>query len=769
MSVLNNMGALEVSPNSSVRRVRKQASPDSNSPKGQGNRKTGILEITVPVRATRARADIVDRIRFFCEATDLPMGVSISVCDDGSPQKFAEAIERVCAEKGVTYLSTGRKHYQPFSLAIARNHAAQRSRAAFIMFMDVDLIAYDGFFEELLREIEVNQMHENIERFLMCPVIYLTNEGIEQYHSLPTEMRRQYFIHQMLSSNKQIIEKYSCGTSVIVVNRHYFLMRGGYDTRFNGWGYEDYEFGNRLIRRARQFPLPENWTRMDGNFMTIKRFEGWKSVYRMHGDLLAQKGMWMFHVPHPIDSSYHAHKDSNWRLLAQRMDEDKTAAGEPDPLADLSAGRSLLLSRNPFCYGREFAPFLGEGVFSSCLSKVDSLVQEDLITKTAVERVVFGNPYANERSLNLYNWCRKSDFPFIVCERGALPDSVYHDRTGFLSDGESYKSYQWDRPLSDEELDAVEAYVAEIRWGTKMLEKQAERGDLHLIRKKLGLSDGQKMLLVPFQQPQDTTIRHFSGPIGSFENFYDLVSSLPQKLGEDWLLVYRKHPAEDDLAAIPGAQCGDEYNLYDLIEICDAMLVINSGSGLYGMMFGKPVYVAGESWYSDERMNTSIKDIKEVEKQISKGFVPDYDIVLRFIHYLRFEFYSFGEQIQRRVRYDDGSPITATTEIKYYEVRGFTPKPLIFQRKFNPMPKAGPIFDRYALGSLGVQPALDQAQAKSTALAPQPAPTKPVVITGKAPKAAKFRRDPYAFFRDAKNPVLRPLKHFFQRNDEDRR
>ncbi len=758
MSVLTNMESLESSSNSSGRRVRKRTSPDSHSPAEQGDRKTAILEIIVPVRATKARADIVDRIRLFCDTTDLPMGVSVSVCDDGSPQQFAEQIERVCAETGATYLKTGRKHYQPFSLAIARNHAAQRSRAAFIMFMDVDLIAYEGFFEQLLREIEVNEMHEKIERFLMCPVIYLTNEGIERYHSLPTEMRRQYFIHQMLSSNERIIEKYSCGTSVIVVNRHYFLMRGGYDTRFNGWGYEDYEFGNRLIRRARQFPLPENWMKMDGNFMTIRRFEGWKSVYRMHGDLLAQKGMWMFHVPHPIDSSYHAHKDSNWRLLAKRMEEDSAATGEPDPLADLSAGRSLLLARNPFCYGREFAPFLGEVVFASCLSKADSIVEEDLIKKAAVERVVLSNPYANERSLTLYNWCRENEFPFVVCERGALPDSIYHDRTGFLSDGESYKSDKWDRPLSDEEIDAVEAYVAEIRWGAKMLEKQAERGDLHVIRKNLGLRDGQKMLLVPFQQPQDTTIRHFSGTIGSFENFYDLVSSLPQQLGEDWLLVYKKHPVEDDLAAIPGAKCGDEYNLYDLIELCDAMLVVNSGSGLYGMMFGKPVYIAGESWYSDERMNVPIKEIKEVAKQISKGFVPDYDKILRFIHYLRFEFYSFGEQIQRRVRFEDGSPITATTEIKYYEVRGFTPKPLILHRKFDAMRKMGPLFDRYALGSPGVKSALEQAQAEPTASAPKSAPTKPVPITA---KSAKLRHDPRAFFRDAKNPVLRPLKHLF--------
>lgn len=766
MSVLTKMNSLQVSANSSRRSVRKQASPDSHSLAGQEDRNTAILEIIVPVRATKARADIVDRIRFFCDTTDLPLGVSVSVCDDGSQQQFAEAIEQVCAETGATYLKTGRKHYQTFSLAIARNYAAQRSRAAFIMFMDVDLIAYEGFFEELLREIDVNQMHEKIERFLMCPVIYLTNEGNEQYNSVPAEMRRQYFIHQVLSSNERIIEKYSCGTSVIVVNRHYFLMRGGYDTRFNGWGYEDYEFGTRLIRRARQFPLPENWTKMDGNFTTIRRFEGWKSVYRLHGDLLAQKGMWMFHVPHPIDSSYHAHKDSNWRLLAQRMEEDKTGAGEPDPLADFSAGRSLLLARNPFCDGREFSPFLGKMVSASCMPKADSLAPEDLITKAAVERVVFGNPYANERSLALYNWCRKKDFPFIVCERGALPDSVYHDRTGFLSDGESYKSDQWDRPLSDEELDAVEAYVAEIRWGAKMLEKQAERGDLHMIRKKLGLRDSQKMLLVPFQQPQDTTVRHFSGPIGSFENFYDLVSSLPQQLGEDWLVVYKKHPVEDDLAAIPGAQCGDEYNLYDLIELCDGMLVMNSGSGLYGMMFGKPVYIAGESWYSDERMNVSIKDIKEVAKQISKGFDPDYDKVLRFIHYLRFKFYSFGEQIQRRVRYEDGSPITATTEIKYYEVRGFTPKPLIFQKNFNPIRKTSPIFDRYDIESLGFKSAIRPAPAKPTASAPKLQPTKPVPKTA---KAAKFRRNPRAFFRDAKSPVLRLLKHFFQRNDEDRR
>ncbi|MGE3831948.1 MAG: glycosyltransferase, partial [Parvibaculaceae bacterium] len=653
----------------------------------------------MPVRFTRTRDDYASRISFFLEDTSLPEGISLIVVDDGSKPEFLRLLHERARDPRITILSTGRKPHEIFNIAHARNYGAQRAPGEFLLFLDADLIPYPGFFNDLFKEIEIMEMHKEAQNFLMCPVIYLTRAGYEKFDALAQNLRRQFFISAMLRDDRELIEKHSCGTSAIVVRKDYFLARGGNDTRFEGWGYEDYEFANRLIRRARLFPQPEDWTNNSGNFSTVREYRGWKSAYRLHGDWLAQKGIWLFHAPHKIERAFHYNKDANWRLFRSRLLADEEGENEPDALPDIATGRSLFLARNPFCHAREIAPYFGEAIFATDLASEHDFGKT--VKRHEVDRVIFGNPYRNDATIGAYRWCREHKFPFVVCERGALPDSVFHDRSGFLSDGDSYRPAKWDRPLLPSEIDATESYIREIRFGNRLVEQQTDRSDLHEIRARLGIERRQKVLLVPFQQPKDTVIRHFAGSAGSFAKFRDLVCTLAQQLGDGWQVVYKKHPVEDTLAPVPGAANGENVNIYDLIEIADAMLVMNSGTGLYGMMFGKPVYIASECWYADDRMNVPVTDPDMLRDAIRSGFDLDYDRVLRFIHYLRFEFYSFGQQVQRRFRYSDGSPITSTSEINYYEIRGLTREPLYIRRDAEPIPRTSPLFDRYRCAHRG--------------------------------------------------------------------
>ena len=717
------------------------------------------LSVVIPMRVTNAREDLIERMGFFKYDTRLPEGIEFIVVDDGSPPKYLERIHEKAMALPVKVLSTGRKHYQQFSFAIARNYGAQRASGEFVLFLDADLVPYPGFFSDLLREAEFMNMKQQAQNFLMCPVLYLSDHGWSQFNNMNEDDRRPFFIGHYLRGDSPLIEKYSTGTSAIMLRRDYFLARGGNDTEFNGWGFEDYEFANRLIRRARMFPLPEDWLDMNGNFMTVSEFKGWKSVYRLHGDWLAQKGIWLVHAPHPIDGALHYNKMQNWNLLQQRMKTDASdGESEPPPLADLTVGRSLLMARNPFCYGRDIVPYLGESIFASEGTGADIQSFEQLLGKLAIDRVVFANPYKDKANLAAYNWCRKNKFPMLVCERGALPDSVFHDRNGFLCDSDSYAASKWERPLMDEETKAVETYIQSIRFGGQLLEQQSARMDLHIIRRKLGVKPTQKILLVPFQQPKDSVIQYFAGPIGGFAEFYDLVSDLPLALGSEWRVIYKKHPVEDGLAPINGAIDGSAFNIYDLVELADAMLLINSGTGIYGMMFGKPVYIVGQCWYADQRMNMPIANLSTVADTIKGGFSIDYDRILCFIHYLRFEYYSFGIQTQRRVRYEDGSPITATTDIKYYELRGFSPETLFINRAPKPIPRKSPLFDRYQ-NSTGEKQRINSSPTENKNATTQT--SAPVKAKHRLPKLTKLRRDPQAFFRDSHVRLLRPLRYLF--------
>lgn len=653
-----------------------------------------LLSVIVPIRVKQNRLEILERLDLNLSDPEKPANVEFLVVDDGSESHFAADLKCRCEGLGIKYLSTEIDPSRRFNLARARNFGARHARGKLLLFMDVDLRPYSGFYDDILIEAEFMEMTVKIDRFLMCPVIYLTTAGYEKYQKLPEKMRKPFCINEMLSANQSHVEKYSHGTSVILVNRHYYMCRGGQNEAYEGWGYEDYEFTTRLMLKNPQFPIPKNWASMAGNFMTIDKYEGWKAAYRLHGDWLGNKGIYLVHVPHEVDEIFRQDMKRNEKLLVRHLKQGYDRE-EPEPLPHPEFGPSLLLRKNPFCYSREFAPYLGQVHFAKEDEFPNIAVLEKYLCENGIRQIVFGNPYANEELRAIYDWCRNTSFPFVVCERGALPDSIYHDRSGFLSDGDSYEPEKWDRPLSNDEIKKTEDYISEVRNGSEMLEKQAERRDFESIREKLNIRDGKKIVLVPFQQPNDTTVRKFAKSVKGFEKFREVIASLPAKLGDEWCVVYKKHPVEDEIVKIPGAINADDVNIYDLIEMSDVLVVINSGTGLFGLMFEKPVFIMGEAFYAHEDLNVTVSDPCNLAEKLNSEFIVDRKKMQRFVHYLRYEFYSFGIQFQRKVRYDDGSPITATSNIYYYETRGWRERECHFHSIKNQEICRSPLYDRY--------------------------------------------------------------------------
>ena len=656
------------------------------------------------------------------------------VVDDGSDAESAAKLREHCQGLGLSYLATEASPKTPFNLARARNTGARFAKGRLLLLLDVDLLPYDGFYRDILVEAELLGMERRVDSFLMCPVLYLTERGVDELTHLSGRLRKAFFINAMLSHDLRYVEKFPHGTSVIVVNRHYYLCRGGQNEDFEGWGFEDYEFTTRMMLDNPQFPIPENWSSMAGNFMTIDRYSGWKAAYRLHGDWLACKGIYLLHLPHATDKRYAGNSARNQRLLEKQL-RRAPRPEEPRPIPYPDTGASLLFRNNAFCFAREFAPFLGQPVFADEKRLRDAASLEAFIVKNDIDCVIFANPYANDALLSLYRWCRGNRFPFVVCERGALPDSVYHDRNGFLSDGNSYSPEKWDIPLTEEERQRVIAYIESIRHGDHMLEKQVGRQDVRKLRARLGIASGQKVVLVPFQQPNDTTVRFFSGAVGGFEYFHRIVSELSGRLGPGWQVVYKKHPVEDSVAPIDGAINADDANIYDLIEMADALVVINSGTGVYGMMFEKPVYILGQAWYAHAGLNVSVTDPDGLAGRIATGFTFDRERMLRFVHYLRYRFYSFGTQIQHRVRGGEGSMTTATLEIDYYELRGWSEEPLYFTKDNKPVSLHSPLFDRYRGKGLSALPGIPRDRGTPTAV--------------REAKMKKLRERPLRFFLDA--------------------
>src|SRR5690606_26232927 len=146
------------------------------------------LTVVIPLRVTRARLDLIDRITYYRHDYKIPDTVAVLVVDDGSrPEDFAALKEREDGKR-LRVISTGRKHYNVFSPALARNIGAQVAEGEFLLFLDADLSPYPGFFDDILREIKINDMDKEATNFLMCPVIYLTERGYTLYKDLDPDL-----------------------------------------------------------------------------------------------------------------------------------------------------------------------------------------------------------------------------------------------------------------------------------------------------------------------------------------------------------------------------------------------------------------------------------------------------------------------------------------------------------------------------------------------------------------------------------------------------
>ncbi|MGL5053559.1 MAG: glycosyltransferase [Cetobacterium sp.] len=239
------------------------------------------------------------------------------IADDGSKESVFEIL------KEFPELEYKVKHaYQEdkgFRLAASRNNGARLSEGDYFVFMDQDII----FGENLLEEIE-NQAKKNT--FLKMRAIYInkkTKELIEDkfqkkenYKSILSELKtedlkendknykkdRLYVCLYKLGLRKRAAKIVGLGFGLF--KEDYYKING-FDEIYEGWGYEDDDFGNRLtfsgifgIPLKTNYPMihmyhkeaPSKGKSLNENYYREKRKEYFqkKSLYCKNG-ILSQK------------------------------------------------------------------------------------------------------------------------------------------------------------------------------------------------------------------------------------------------------------------------------------------------------------------------------------------------------------------------------------------------------------------------------------------------------------------------------------------------
>lgn len=267
----------------------------------------------------------------------------------------------------------------------------------------------------------------------------------------------------------------------------------------------------------------------------------------------------------------------------------------------------------------------------------------EFIRASAYDAVILPNPYGNLQRLSIYQLLRQARMPVVVFDRGGLPRSWFFD-VGFNADSPSYLPRQWDRPIDIRERAWVRDYIKRVHSELAPLEAQGQRIGANCLRQKLAIGD-RKVLFVPLQRPTDTTVRYFCSPMRDLIEFEGLVSGveeLTRTTLRDWVVVAKKHPLETSRPPLPVRFVDDDAHINDLIELADALLVLNSGTGLLSLCWDKPVLIAGSAYYAHPRLNRPVASASEIKDALLEPLPVDGETRDRFIHHLTSSVYSFG-------------------------------------------------------------------------------------------------------------------------------
>lgn len=747
------------------------------------------LSVIVPFRDEGIAPWFLTRIGELCCSFPKTDQIEFIVVDSGSVSHASSTCRDICRRSGVRYLyhdSVG----DVFSAGDARDFGAKHATGRALTFVDLDLRVAPDFWPRLLTFMQVFGISDYKKRFFAVPALYLTEEGTLEFLAADEPTRFQdFYLRWMHGDTQSIIQMAPC-SSMGVIDRLHYLSIGGHNPVFRGHGFEDFELYHRLVEEEGRMPKPDSYLKETRSWETAT-YNGFRARLALLGRPAMLSNLFVVHLWHPRPralSFYDADKMKTVRRIwpdiftdfekSRNHPEALVCATQKDKKVLVLGQKNTNISR---CL-RDAIPLLGNPIYMSEKIFLDSGNTINLeafktfIQYQHIELIVFNGPYGNLNRLEIYNWCRKENFPYLTFERGALPDSWFFDKNGFNADSNSYARHFWDHPLKTEQASKVSEYIHRTLKADPALEKQGERIGARALAERLGVG-GRKVLFIPLQRPSDTVTTYFAGSAQNCTFFLETLEETARLLKQmGWLVLCKRHPLEigspdlNNIEYVP-----HDTHFLDLLELSDSVALINSGVGVYAMMMGKPCYIFGKAFYAIDGVNMTVDSMcpTAVCDQIIQGHKVNPDTVLRFIHYLTEEFYSFGTPHTISGKEEDGSRRTRTTAIDFYDLKIPNKERLLYKKETWPkLSKSAPIFERYKLdivqknrlaAEAGNKPAPMPAAQQHTSLASLAKPAVPQLSrsdSGHA-KFRKLRRDPRAFFRDTRNPLLRPLRHFF--------
>ncbi len=636
----------------------------------KNSNKSGFLNVIIPIRMTK-NYNMIDRIILKHKICIIPDIVNFIIVDDGTDDKYKKEIIDVSLKLKIDYLRIDSQHVD-FSLSRARNMGVMYSESKFCMFEDIDFIGYNTFYNDIINEIKIQNMEYDNRHFINIPIIFLTKYGTRYYLSQDNSVNKNIIIQKLIENDENIIDFYQPALSCLVVHRNYFLTQGGFNERFSGWGCEDLEFFARALSVSRYFIKPKLFNKLINTpiLHLQHKYEGFRTMLRLYGEVMSRKGIYAVHAYHDVDTAWRNKKlhQNNVSLLKSTLNNIRENRKKIKPLTDPSTGRCIMFNSGCFAYNRALLPFFGDTdvIAIDKFSTTEEFFEH--FKKNNYAKIIFTNPFKDKKIKDIYYKAKKDGIKFYVVERGALPDSMYIDSTGFCCDSKMYNPIYWDHNLSAQDRSNTLNYINNYITNPRYLENQSQQIGKDNLRYKLGLSKNTKIIFVPLQSRSDVTVNMFCGNIKSFDNFITLVNEVAKKLPHNYRMLVKKHPLSLANENISNIISVDNYNIDDLIDISDYILLMNSGAGVLGILKNKKVICTSQAFYNHHGICISASSSNDILKIIDNGFNPDSEKQLRFISYLINNFYSFGKMKTKISKYTKNSNMSITKTLIYYKV-----------------------------------------------------------------------------------------------------
>lgn len=576
------------------------------------------ITLCLGIRISEVNPWAMERLRFSLSFySPKPNAV---VVDFGSKPPFSNAIKQICDDNLAKYVYV--EDNEEFSASKARNIAFENSKTNFLFFADLDFIYDCDIFGKLTSIANRLEMLKYPRKMLPMPIFHVHKEATELFEGLPTDIAKDKLIAEWgfdafgteFGSTFEFVAPYS---NTFLINRRFFDLSGGYCDEFRGHGSEDFEFLIRLAKLSTNITMPHAPEKdfygplKESFFDQNKAYTGFRRYLEAFTAPAESLGIKAFHLWHekPAAKGYWT-QNNDWRRERFNQVMNRHIGAEENILSVDYIKRSkkaLCIFRDKTQWGY-FIPLrlAGYSLVPLCNTDDDCIYNTlSSIEKFEFDRIFIFNPYMKSHAVyrGILELAKKLNIKTTVIERGGLPNSMYYaDEVAYGdSDYTDLKYTLGGANLQGWEIEQGKNIVNIIKTGAYSLENVEP---YELTWKKLALlrHAGMKKIFIPLQIRDDMAVRCFTEGHITYAEF-EMTLQDTVRSHNDCVFIIKQHPlSKYDLSWTEEYEniylASQSENVHALIDVCDAVVLYNSGVGLLALAHQKPVYCIGNAYYS---------------------------------------------------------------------------------------------------------------------------------------------------------------------------